>query len=317
MRRGFFAPAKICVRCPTVAQFSVMIDIRPITSLEEMRAAEDVQRETWQMSDDELMSAHSLHALAFNGAALIGAYDNGRLVGLVLGTLATIPNPQRPDQPAAERLKMYSVMAGVLPAYQGQGIGRRLKLAQREFALQMGIPLITWTFDPLESRNGRLNIARLGATCHTYLRHFHGDMGGINAGLPTDRFDVDWWIGSRRVEERARDEARPLALTTLLQRGATILNPAAFDARGLPVPTDAAPQLPRSDLPFCLVKIPAAFQAIKTPDFALAQTWRRHTRQLFETLFTAGCTVTEFFHKQEENGRARSYYLLQTNHQGG
>ncbi len=289
-----------------------MIDIRPITTLADMRAAEALQTETWHMPPDELMSAHSLHALAHNGAALIGAYDGARLVGMVLGVLATVPNPQHPDQPAAERLKMYSVMAGVLPAYQGQGIGRRLKLAQREFALQIGVPLITWTFDPLESRNGRLNIALLGATCRTYLRHFHGDMGGINAGLPTDRFDVDWRLDSERVIRRVRGEARSVALTTLLQRGVTILNPAVFDARGLLTPSDAVPVLPRSDLPYGLVEIPADFQAIKTANFALAHAWRLHTRELFETLFAAGFIVTEFFHKKESDGRSRSYYLVQT-----
>jgi len=288
-----------------------MIEIRPITTFADMRAAEALQTETWAMPPDELTSAHTLHALAHNGAALIGAYDDGRLIGMVLGVLATIPNPQRPDQPAAERLKMYSVMAGVHPAYQGQGIGRRLKLAQREFGLQLGIPLITWTFDPLESRNGRLNITLLGATCHTYLRHFHGDMGGINAGLPTDRFDVDWWIASDRAARRANGEARHVSFTTLLERGAAILNPATFDARGLPVPSTAAPQTPRGDLPFCLVEIPASFQAIKTADFALARAWRLSTREIFESLFTAGLTVSEFYHKQADDGRSRSYYLLQ------
>ncbi|MCB8984019.1 MAG: GNAT family N-acetyltransferase [Ardenticatenaceae bacterium] len=289
-----------------------MIDIRPITTLADMRAAEALQTATWQMPPDELMSAHSLHALAHNGAALIGAYDGDRLVGMVLGVLATVPNPQRPDQPAAERLKMYSVMAGVLPAYQGQGIGRRLKLAQREFALQLGVPLITWTFDPLESRNGRLNIAVLGVTCCTYHRHFHGDMGGLNAGLPTDRFDVDWWLSSERVVSRVRGEARSFALTTLIQRGVGILNTAVFDGRDLPVPPDRTLVLPRSDQPYGLVEIPANFQAIKTADFALARAWRLHTRELFETLFAAGFIVTEFFHKKGGDGRSRSYYLLQT-----
>ena len=288
-----------------------MIDIRPITTLADMRAAEALQTETWNMPPDELMSAHSLHALAHNGAALIGAYDGERLVGMVLGVLATSPNPQCPEQPAAERLKMYSVMAGVLPAYQGQGIGRRLKLAQREFALQIGIPLITWTFDPLQSRNGRLNIANLGATCRTYLRHFHGDMGGINAGLPTDRFDVDWRLDSERVIRRIRGEARSIPLASLVQRGATICNAVTFNDSGLPVPSTAVMRLPRTDLPFCLVEIPADFQAIKTADFELAYAWRMSTREIFETLFAAGFIVTEFFHKKGNDGRSRSYYLLQ------
>ena len=289
-----------------------MIDIRPITTLADMRAAEALQTETWNMPPDELMSAHSLHALAHNGAALIGAYDGERLVGMVLGVLATSPNPQCPEQPAVQRLKMYSVMAGVLPAYQGQGIGRQLKLAQRDFALRIGIPLITWTFDPLESRNGRLNIANLGATCRTYLRHFHGDMGGINAGLPTDRFDVDWCIGSDRVQNRINGQERPLPLASLLQRGANICNPAVFDGRGLPIPAQTPSEILRPDFPFCLIEIPANFQAVKMADFALAHAWRLHSRELFETLFAAGFSVTEFFHKKETDGRSRSYYLLQT-----
>ena len=289
-----------------------MIDIRPITTLADMRAAEALQTETWNMPPDELMSAHSLHALAHNGAALIGAYDGERLVGMVLGVLATSPNPQCPEQPAVQRLKMYSVMAGVLPAYQGQGIGRQIKLAQRDFALRIGIPLITWTFDPLESRNGRLNIANLGATCRTYLRHFHGDMGGINAGLPTDRFDVDWWLGSERVQSRIKGEGRPLPLASLLQRGANICNPAVFDGRGLPIPAQTSSEILRPDFPFCLIEIPANFQAVKMADFALAHAWRLHSRELFETLFAAGFSVTEFFHKKETDGRSRSYYLLQT-----
>jgi predicted GNAT superfamily acetyltransferase len=291
-----------------------MVEIRPITTLDDMRAAEAVQRETWQTSDDELMSAHTLHALVCNGAVLLGAYDGARLVGLVLGTLATREGPPYAARPAAERLKMYSVMAGILPAYQNQGLGRRLKLAQREAALKLGLELITWTFDPLESRNGRLNIHTLGATCVTYRRHFHGDMGGINAGLPTDRLDVDWWIASERVARRLRGAERPLALTSLMERGIPVVNPAAFDERNLPIPTLDPVPLPRGDQPYCLVEIPARFQDIKTADFALAHAWRLNIREALESLFAANFIITEFFHKQMDNGRSRSYYLLQTKH---
>jgi predicted GNAT superfamily acetyltransferase len=287
-----------------------MIEIYPITTLEDMRAAEDVQRQVWQASDDELFSAHSLHALAYNGAVLLGAYDNGRLIGLAFGVLATVEGAEQAGRPAAERLKMYSVMAGVLPVYQNQGIGRRLKLAQREAALALGLDLITWTFDPLESRNGRFNIHTLGATSRTYRRHFHGDMGGINAGLPTDRLDVEWLIASEQVAARLRGDHHLLSLTSLLERGVPVINPALHADEGLPLPT-AVYDLPRPDQPFCLLEITADFQAIKRADFNLAHFWRLNTRQAFETLFAAGFTLIEFVYQKGRNGRFRSFYLLE------
>lgn len=287
-----------------------MIEICPITTLDEARAAEDLQREVWQAGDDELLSAHSLHALAYNGAILLGAYDNGRLVGLVLGTLGMVEGAEQAGRPAAERLKLHSVMAGVLPAYQNQGVGRQLKLAQREAALALGLDLMTWTFDPLESRNGRFNIHTLGATSRTYLRHFHGDMGGINAGLPTDRLVVDWRIASQRVAARLRGEHRLLSLTSLLERGVPAINPATYTEEGLPCPT-AVFDLPRLDQPFCLLEIPSDFQAIKRANFGLAHLWRMITRQAFEALFAAGFTVTEFVYQEGRNGRFRSFYLLE------
>lgn len=283
-----------------------MITIHPITTLDDMRLAEEVQRQVWQASDDELFSAHSLHALAYNGASLLGAYDNGRLIGLVLGTLATRDG----TEPAAARLKMYSVMAGVLPAYQNQGVGRLLKLAQREAALVLGLDLITWTFDPLESRNGRFNIHALGATSRTYLRHFHGEMSGINAGLPTDRLDVDWHIASPRVAARLRGDHRLLSLTSLLERGVPVINPATYTEEGLPCPTAVA-DLPRPDQPYCLLEIPPDFQAIKRANFGLAHLWRMITRQAFEALFAAGFELTEFVYQKGGNGRFRSFYLFE------
>lgn len=85
-------------------------------------------------------------------------------------------------------------MAAVLPAYQGLGIGERLKWAQRDAVLAQGIDLITWTYDPLESANAYLNLRKLGAVCNTYLRNVYGNLTDtLNNGLATDRFQVDWW----------------------------------------------------------------------------------------------------------------------------
>ncbi len=283
------------------------IDIRPITTLGDMEQAEELQRITWGIADLEVVCVHVLHALHHNGSPLIGAYDGDRLVGFCLGVLGTVDTPERRDQVAAARLKLYSVMAGVLPEYQGHNIGYLLKEAQRQFALRIGVRLITWTYDPLESRNAHFNISKLGAVCRTYYLNFHGDMGGINAGLPTDRFEAEWWVTSNRVTRKMENARRPLPLNVLLNSGALLVNEAVFNQDDLPVPPPNYVSRPSN---LMLVEVPADFQRIKQQDFALAKQWRMHTRQLFTQLFADGFVVTDFVTEKGPDGNLRSFYLL-------
>ncbi len=283
------------------------IVVRPLETMDEVFAAEEVQRDTWNMSDREIIPAHLFHALQDSGAVLLGAFDGDRLVGFVFGVLGTEATPERVDQVAAARLKMYSVIAGVLPDYQQHDIGYQLKMAQRDFALTIGIRLITWTYDPLESKNARFNIGKLGAVCRRYRRHFHGNMGGINNGLQTDRFEVEWWITNNRVAARANQKWRPLKLNALLAGGALLVNEATINEAGLPVPPADTISQPSN---LMLVEIPSDFQTIKRADFALAQQWRAHTRDIFEAMFDSGFIVTDYVHHEDEDGRPRSYYLL-------
>ena len=283
------------------------IIIRSLETMAEYSAAEDVQRVTWTMSDRDIIPAHALHAMQHSGAVLLGAFDGDRLVGFTFGILGTVDTPERIDQVAAARLKMYSVIAGVLPEYQSRDVGYRLKMAQRDFALRIGVRLITWTYDPLESLNGRFNIGKLGAICRRYLRHFHGDMSGLNNGLQTDRFEVEWWVTNNRVTARAARKWRPLRLDALLAGGALLVNEAGFNEAGLPTPPANYVSRPSN---LMLVEIPASFQAIKKADLALAQRWRSHTRDVFEGLFDSGFIVTDFVVHEDERGRLHSYYLL-------
>lgn len=283
------------------------IMIRPLTSMADMKAVEHIQRTSWNMEELSIIPAHTLHALQHNGAALLGAIDGDLVVGFALGVIATVEDLyNRIDQVAAARLKMFSVIAGVLPEYQKRGVGYQLKMAQRDFANRIGIRLITWTFDPLESLNGRFNIGKLGAVCHHYRRNFHGDMGGINAGLPTDRFEVEWWITSNRVQTRTNRVWRPIELDALIGGGALLLNETTFNEDDMPVPPER-PIEQNSNL--MLVEIPANFQAIKRADFELAKRWREHTRLLFERVFADGYLVTDFAF-QTDGDRQRSFYLL-------
>ena len=283
------------------------IIIRSLETMAEYSAAEDVQRVTWTMSDRDIIPAHALHAMQHSGAVLLGAFDGDRLVGFTFGILGTVDTPERIDQVAAARLKMYSVIAGVLPEYQSRDVGYRLKMAQRDFALRIGVRLITWTYDPLESLNGRFNIGKLGAICRRYLRHFHGDMSGINNGLQTDRFEVEWWVTNNRVTARAARKWRPLRLDALLAGGALLVNEVGFNGAWLPTPPANYVSRPSN---LMLVEIPASFQAIKKADLALAQRWRSHTRDVFEGLFDSGFIVTDFVVHEDERGRLHSYYLL-------
>jgi predicted GNAT superfamily acetyltransferase len=212
-----------------------------------------------------------------------------------------------PDGP---RLKHYSSMLGVHPEYQNQGMGFALKRAQWQMVRHQGIDRITWTFDPLLSRNAWLNITRLGTVCNAYLRDFYGKMADqLNQGLPTDRFDVDWWVNSQRVNRRlSRRRRNDLTLVHYLSGGAQIYNPADMDVNHLPHPVENQGFQVGKDLPFLLVEIPADFQSLKVADIKLALEWRMHTRMIFEALFTAGYIVTDFV--RSTNEPTRSFYVL-------
>lgn len=285
------------------------LTIRPLTSHNDYEQTRQIHMTAWGLDAADTIPPLSMHAFQHNGSILLGAYDGDQLVGYILGTLGTVETPGRIDQIAAARLKLFSVIMGILPAYQGQGIGTQLKLAQREAALRLGIRMITWTYDPLESRNGRLNIGKLGAICNRYYRDFHGPMAGRNAGLASDRFEVEWWVTSNRVEGRVAQQRRPLSLDAMRGAGAVVVNEATFDDNLLIPPLDFA----RSDNNLLLVEIPADIQALNVADLALARQWRQHTRQLFEYYFAANFAVTDFVLQPGEDGRSRSFYLLTHN----
>jgi len=171
-----------------------------------------------------------------------------------------------------------------------------------------GLDHITWTFDPLMSRNAYLNIAKLGAVCSTYRRSEYGEMrDGLNAGLPSDRFQVDWWINTRRVERRLGKRSRPtLKLTHIARSGLQPLYPVDSGTDTLPRPPEHVPPLQDRLL---LAEIPADFLGLKAKEFPLARDWRFFTRELFESAFAANYIVTDFVFDRTE-GKPRGLYVL-------
>ncbi len=281
------------------------ISIRSLQSNADFTAAEDLQAAIWQGGEIEVVPGHMLTALAHNGGLALGAFDGPRLVGVLIGFLGT--DSGSPERVAMARLKHCSHQLGVHPEYQSRGIGMLLKIAQRDFVLEQGIRLITWTYDPLLSRNAQLNIRRLGAVCQTYLREAYGSMrDALNRGAPSDRFQVDWWITSRRVVSRLGRERPPLDLAHFLSAGARELNPAQLDENGLSRPGEK-PEAPRGNI--ALVEIPPDYLALKERDLSLALAWRAQTREIFEGAFAAGYMVTDFVHLSGERF-PRSFYVL-------
>jgi predicted GNAT superfamily acetyltransferase len=279
--------------------------IRPLSSVQEMEQAEDLQRAVWPGSETDIVPAHLLLTIAANGGLVLGALKGDRLVGYVMGFLGT--DQESPDRVAMARLKHCSHQVGVHPDYRGHGLAVELKRAQRETLVRQGIRLATWTFDPLMSVNAYLNIHRLGSVCQTYEREVYGEMrDGLNKGLPSDRFQVDWWLTSNRVESRLEGTRPPLDLANYLSAGAQKLNSAGLADDNLPRPGDVIED-PSGNL--VLVEIPPDFLEVKRRDMGLASEWRMLTRSIFESAFEAGYVATDFVYLKGEK-YPRSYYVL-------
>lgn len=179
------------------------VSVRLLETPAEIAATEALQAAVWPGSDLDVVPAHVLVIAAHNGGMVAGAFLDDRLVGFVWGFLGWDHRVQPP------RLKHCSHMLGVLPELRGRGIGEALKRLQYEHVREQGLSLITWTYDPLLAANARLNIGKLGAVCNTYLPDAYGNLAdGLNAGMPTDRFQVDWWIVARPAYEASAGEIR-------------------------------------------------------------------------------------------------------------
>lgn len=278
-----------------------MVTIKILENAEEMEQVEALQREVWPGSETDVVPAHLLVTLAHNGGLVLGAFQGEEMVGMLFGFPGLYHTPDGP------RPKHCSHQMGVRPSARDAGIGFALKRAQWQMVRQQGLDRITWTYDPLLSRNGHLNIARLGAVCNTYLREVYGSMrDGLNSGLPSDRFQVDWWVNTRRVQGCLGAHPRP-PLTMADFEAADIQGLYAVKSReGLPCPSG---YMEKPGGNFLLAEIPADFLELKAADFELARTWRLFSREVFETCFAEGYLVTDFIH-DTAGTTPRSFYVL-------
>jgi predicted GNAT superfamily acetyltransferase len=167
------------------------IVLRRCHGIEEFHACVALQKEVWNFTDAELVPLRMFVVADKVGGQVMGAFESNVMVGFALSVPGT----------RTGHVYLHSHMLAVRKDYRNAGLGRRLKLLQREDALARGIELIEWTFDPLEIKNAYLNIEKLGAIARRYNINQYGITSSpLQGGLPSDRLIAEWWLRSKRVE---------------------------------------------------------------------------------------------------------------------
>jgi predicted GNAT superfamily acetyltransferase len=178
-----------------------MISVRTITEISDLREAVRLQKVIWGFEDLELLPVRMFVVAQRVGGQTMAAFDGGKMVGFLIAV---------PGIKTDGTHYLHSNMMGVLADYRNLGVGRQLKLAQREEALARGIEMIEWTFDPLELKNAFFNMQRLGAVVERYVLNQYGiTSSALHGGLPTDRCIASWHLRSERVVRIVAGEAAP------------------------------------------------------------------------------------------------------------
>jgi predicted GNAT superfamily acetyltransferase len=268
------------------------IKIREINQISEMRAVEDLQKEVWSVNDREIFPSLALVPMIEVGGVLLGAFDREEMVGFVFG----FPGIE------AGRPTLHSDMLAVRPEYRSQGLGYKLKLEQRKRALAKGIDTITWTFDPLQSRNAYLNFAKLGVTADRYKINYYGETSSYLHRTGTDRLWVTWVLTNERVKQRLQEgsAAKPSSAGF---PGAPVL--VKVGEKDDPISDDT---LLESD---AMIEVPGDVNKLLTENIELAIGWREATRWAFMRALDAGYVVEEFY-RLERNGKSVGRYLLRS-----
>lgn len=166
--------------------------IRSLHDLPELNGCVELQRQVWGFADIDIVPDAIFAVAGKTGGQVLGAFKDKNLIGFALSFSAQ----------SKRRAYLHSHMLAVLPKYQNQRVGRLLKLAQRREALERGIGLIEWTFDPFQIKNAHFNIARLGAIVRRYIPDCYGRTSSpLHGGVPTDRLVAEWWLESTRVTD--------------------------------------------------------------------------------------------------------------------
>lgn len=266
------------------------IEIRKVETNDELRAVEELQKEVWGVPDLDVVPAAQFIASVAAGGVLLGAFDGDALIGFVFGFVGYEKG----------HAVHHSHMLAIRPNFRRFNLGQRLKLAQREAVLNQGIETMTWTFDPLQSKNAHINFNKLGVVSDRYLVNFYGDDAhSFLHSNGTDRLWVTWLLASRRVAGR-QEGSGPEIDTENLQKLVAVGD-------------DGLPQLRRiielSSNEKFLIEIPSDINSLQGSDFEKAVRWREATRSAFTEAIEAGFLVEEFC-RASADGSVNSRYVL-------
>ncbi|MDG3002180.1 hypothetical protein [Paludisphaera mucosa] len=252
--------------------------IRRAQSPADYRACQDAQRKAWGIAEDGyVIPVATMAGANLHGGLVLGAFQaDGAAAAMSFGFLARIEG----------RIGLYSQLTGVVPGRQSMGLGRHMKLLQREFARADGLPVIAWAFDPLQSGNARFNLAKLGVRVRSYVDDMYGPRtDALNVGVPTDRVIALWDV----FEDHAPlDDPGDAPSLIAIREGLPAAVPATADADRLwlPIPHDVA--------------------ALRHERPTVAEAWRQAVRRAFQAAFDAGYEAAGFVRE----GEPRCGYIL-------
>lgn len=299
LTRDIGGPAGLTPAKHPPEMMKTVVQIRDLSRPDEFERCVELQKIIWGFEYRDVVPARLMIVAQQQGGLAMGAFDGEKIIGFVFA----IPSLH------GGRLAQHSHMLGVLSEYRDRGVGRMLKLAQYRDARQRRIPVITWTFDPLETKNAFFNLNRLGVVCNRYYVNLYGEhtTSELHSGLGTDRFVVEWGIGGERAE-RILAGADP--------------TPAEFEALPRVLAWSEGkrlvPREPRLDhgQAQLLVEAPPDTQRLKRMDRDAAAGWREATRVVFLHYFGRGYWIKALARSQDvlpipEYSLRRAYYLLE------
>ena len=281
---------------------SILMEFMPVTfkqlrTLKELEPCERLQEAVWKFNKDDIIPSRFMLVLCKHGGFAMGAFDGDSMIGFLFGVPAI--HYGQPSQ--------HSHMMAVLPEYRDQNIGFKLKIAQREDALNRNIDLITWTFDPLQSRNAHLNINKLGVIACSYDVNLYGEetSSKLHSGLGTDRLLAEWWLVSDKVKSII--DGQNQEVTKIQSAEGLNINKTEHNKQGLLIPVESDLTLTNDVL---LLEIPDNIDKMKDSDIQVARKWRELVQKAFLHYFDAGYYINSLHIEREGNIR-RTYYVLE------
>ena len=274
------------------------VDIRTLTRIEDMLPIEELQHAIWGY--DKPYPVRLLLVIAETGGQVLGAYWQDQMIGFSFMLYARGHGGDGPY--------LHSQLVGVQPAWRDKNIGFLLKLAQRQYALEVEVEKIEWTFDPLQGRNGYFNTCKLGTLIRRYRPNYYGQLDStFTRAIASDRCFAEWFVRSPRVETRIVAQGPQLTLAMVTQ--APYVNVTHVEH-----PEDGPPRLASYQIGLnaehLVVEVPADFQLIMA-DMAFAEDWRAKTRHIFmHYLNERGYVVTDCVSGLEGHRRRNLYVLM-------